>query len=306
MQWWWILVAGGVASLANLPEWGLMVMILTYLAGASVLHQTPARRNTLALLLSCLPAPWHVFGALWSRHRWWQRVILAVAMSVSWWPVPVWLGWAIVATVQLGGMWGGWQRDAVRWSLPALWMMAAHAVPVGMDVVMMALWVGVLLWQWYHGATAQMWLAAAGIALWSMTGTGVVLVPWMWTVAASAVPVLTVVVLWVSMASIVAAGSAWGVLVLIWPFIRAVPRLRWDQIRVTAGILGVWLLFPNSAAIARLQPALTPFGDVKTPLWVTSATQQVVAGVPVGILLWGGLLGWAIITFWAEGRKHVE
>ena len=306
MQWWWWIVAGGVASLAGLPEWGLMVIILTYLVGASALHQAPTRRNTLALILLCLPAPWHACGALWSRHVWWQRMVLAIAVTAPWWPTPTWVGWLVVAGIHLVSMWGGWQRDAVRWALPTLWMMAYHAVPVGMDVVMIGLWVGVLLWQQYHGATAQVWLAAAGIAMWSMTGTGVVLVPWMWTVAASAVPVLMGVVLWVSMASIVAAGSAWGVLALIWPLVRVIPRLRWAQVRVTAGVLGVWLAFPNSAGVARLQPALTPFGDIKSPLWVTSAAQQVVAGVPVGVLVGLGVLGWAVLSYWAEGREHVE
>lgn len=303
---WWFMVAGGVLAATIIPDLGIMAAVLTMLLALSTLRMLPSRRNTLALVLMGLPGPWSVMGAWWSTHPLWQRLIMSVALSAPWWPTPAWVAWVVVIGVHAISAVLQPTRDHARWAIPVLHLMAYHAIPVGWELVLIAFWALIGVWYAWQQRYADIWWAGAGMMVWSLTAPGVALVPWVWAVAVSASPVLTVLTLWMGMASVLAAGSVAGVLGLSVPLLRVIPQVHWHEFRLLIGVLGIWILSPNTAIIARLQPALTPFGDIQTGFWVVSASQQVVAGIPVWVVLWGGVLWWALLMQWPQERHHAE
>jgi hypothetical protein len=295
-QWWSVFIA--VASTC-VPLVGVTAVMVTPLVAQLWAQCLPSRRNMLAVVLATLPMPVAPFAPLWSLHPWWQRVVLGVALSTPWWPTPPYLAWSVVALGSIGAVWYAHQRDALRWYGPLLVLMAHHAPPLYFDVVVLSVFGIVTLWSMHHQQMERGWMALAGALLWSMTAPGLVVAPWAMTVAQMPqIALLAVVSWWGVAATTLAAGSLWGSVLVLWPLLANIPQITWRQLRAWAPFLVLWWAAPNLAGIARLQPALTPFGDIVVAWWVRAANQQVVSGLPVAIIGWVLVLAWAVVQQW--------
>ena len=304
LRWWYVGI--GVAT-TFVPLLGVTAVIASSLLAQLWYGRLPSRRNTLAVVLATLPVPWAPLAPLWSQHPWWQRMVLVVALSAPWWPTPASLGWGVCALVSLGAVWYATQRDALRWYVPVLVLMAHQAPPLYLDVVMMTVFGGLTIWLLQQERTMQSWMALAGAVLWSMTAPGLVIAPWALALAQlPSVAVLAAVVWWGVAVTTLAAGSIWGVLVVLWSIFAHVPRITFRQVRAVAPVLVWWWAAPNLAGVARLQSALTPFGDVTAGWWVRAANQQVVAGLPLSVLFWVVVLAWAVIHQWPPQEGDVD
>lgn len=296
LHWWFMGI--GVAT-TFVPLLGVTAVVASSLLAQLWYGRLPSRRNTLAVVLATLPVPWAPLAPLWSRHPWWQRLVLVCALSAPLWPTPAYLGWSVCALASLGAIWYASQRDALRWYVPLLVLMAQQAPPLYLDVIMMTVFGGLTIWLLHQQRTAPGWMALAGALLWSMTAPGLVVAPW--ALAVAQLPyhaVLAAVTWWGVAAATVAAGSIWGVVLTLRPMLMHASRITFREVRVVVPVLLWWWAAPNLAGVARLQPALTPFGDVTALWWVRAANQQVVAGIPLASIVWLVVLAWAVIQQW--------
>lgn len=295
-QWWWLCMA---VATTFVPLLGVTAVVATALLPQLWCGRLPQRRNTLAMLLAALPVPWAPLAPLWSQHPWWQRLALALALSTPLWPIPALIPWGVVAITSLAAVWYAHQRDALRWYIPVLVLMAHQAPPLYVDVGMTAV-LGVMTICLLHvQRTSPGWMALAGALFWSMTAPGLIVAPWAITVAQLPYSaVLAAVTWWGVAATTLAAGSIWGVVLVLGPMLTAASHITFRQVRAWAPVVVMWWVAPNGAGVARLQPALTPFGDITEQWWVRAANQQVVAGIPLMVMGWVVVLAWAIIQQW--------
>lgn len=301
-MWQWLIISAALIC-SVIPQFGVLAIVALVLASQRLCHIPLSRRNQLALVGMSLPTPFACIAPLWGTQVWWQRVLLGGVLALAWSPAPPWLVWGIALVVAGVPLVRLPTRDAVRWLIPLLVVMSQLAWPRWWDVavVVIAL-LGVGVGGILHRAAVQWWsavLLCVGVA----SGAGIIVLPWLCVLHSMAerhTRGLAIMAWWGVAHVCLAAGWPWGLGLIALPLMRVLPMLTWHDVRQNALVLMVWLALPLDGAVARLQTSLGPYGDVAhDATWqFVTAGHTMVGGLPWLVLLWCGVLAWAMRQLW--------
>jgi len=100
--------------------------------------------------------------------------------------------------------------------------------------------------------------------------------------------------------ALLSAGLWWGIGLIVFPLMQVLVHLTWHDMRRQAGVMLLWLAFPLTGSVARLQTSIGPYGDVAhTSSWqFVNAANTMVAGIPWLVVVWCIVLAWAVRLVW--------
>jgi len=301
-MWQWLIISAALVC-SVIPQLGVLAIPALVIASQRLLHMPLSRRDQLALLGMGLPTPLACIAPLWGTYAVWQRVLLIGALAVAWSPLPALLVWGVTLLVACVPLIIPPTRDATRWLMPVLVVTAQLAWPVWWDVAVV-----VVALCGYASAVLTtrdtlQWWSAALLCIGVASGAGIVVLPWvcvLHSLAERHTRGLAIMAWWGVAHVCLAAGWPWGLGMVALPVMRALPALTWHDVRQNALVLLVWVALPLDGSVARLQTSLGVYGDVThdTTWQFVTAAHTMVGGVPWLVLVWCGVLAWAMHHLW--------